>query len=68
MLICPEAFGSAIATPPVNSSAVTFGIVSLADGKSAGSVNSLPYGSTYFTSALDSASSVSVTLNVNPPL
>ena len=41
MLICPSVFGSAIATS-VNPSAVTFGIVSLADGKSAASVNSLP--------------------------
>ena len=41
MLICPSDFGSGIATS-VNPSAVTFGIVSLAVGLSAGSVNSLP--------------------------
>ena len=66
MLILPEVLGKSISTS-VNSSAFTFGIASVADGKSAGSVIALPYGSRYFTSALGSASSFSVISKTNLP-
>ena len=64
ILISFELFGKSILTS-VNSSAVTFGILPV--GKSAGSVIALPYGSTYSTLALGSASSVIVILNSKPP-
>ena len=63
ILISFELFGKSISTS-VNSSAVTFGIVPV--GKSVFS-NFLPYGSTYSTLALGSASSVIVMLNSKPP-
>ena len=63
MLISFELFGKSISTP-VNSSAVTFGIVPV--GKSVSS-NFLPYGSTYSTLALGSASSVNVISKTNLP-
>ena len=66
MLIFPAVLGKSISTS-VSSSAVTFGIVSVDAGKSFMSVNVLPYGSTYSTFALDSASSISVILNCSPP-
>ena len=64
ILISFELSGKSISTS-VNPSAVTFGIVPV--GKSAGSVIALPYGSTYSTLALGSASSVIVILNNKPP-
>ena len=63
-MISSELFGKSISTS-VNPSAVTFGIVPV--GKSAVSVIALPYGSTYSTLALGSASSVIVMLNSKPP-
>ena len=66
MLICSSFFGNSISTS-VSSSAVTFGIVSVDAGKSFVSVNFLPYGSTYSTLALGSASSVSEIVNFSPP-
>ena len=66
MLICPAVLGKSISTS-VSSSAVTFGIVSVDAGKSFMSVNCLPYGSTYSTLTLGSASSLSVISKTNLP-